>query len=109
MGLLQLDVMPTEPVSDVSSSPESESTDNSLSNAHSLSEVINDWKRELESKNVQLKDKISSIQMLESQLRDKDSEIYEVRTRCKSIEIDRDKNWQMVSSKKYCVKIQTSR
>lgn len=78
-----------------SSSPES--GESSLSNGHSLSDVISDWKRELEEKNCSLRDKISLIHSLEDQIKDKDSEICDVRDRCKSVELDRDKNCQMVS------------
>jgi len=98
MGLLQLNKeIPPESISDLTSSPGSESGDNSLSNGHSLSDVISDWKRELEEKNCQLRDKIARIHLLEHQLKDKDSELCDVRTRCKSIEVDRDKTCQMVS------------
>ena len=83
-----------------SSSPES--GESSLSNGHSLSEVINDWKRELEEKNCSLRDKISLIHSLEDQLKEKDLEFSDVHDRCKSVELDRDKNCQMVS--KICVK-----
>lgn len=78
-----------------SSSPES--GESSLSNGHSLSDVISDWKRELEEKNCALRDKIAVIHSLENQLKLKDSEIFDVNDRCKSVELDRDKNCQMVS------------
>lgn len=99
MVLLQLgkDIQ-SETISELtSSSPEIGSGDSSLSNGHSLSDVISDWKRELEEKTCQLRDKISLIHSLEEELKHKDSEICDVHNRCKSIELDRDKNCQMVS------------
>lgn len=80
-----------------SSSPEIGSAESSLSGGHSLSDVISDWKRELEEKNCILRDKISLIHTLEDQLKQKDFEICDVRDRCRSVELDRDKNCQMVS------------
>lgn len=80
-----------------SSSPEIGSAESSLSGGHSLSDVISDWKRELEEKNCMLRDKISLIHTLEDQLKQKDFEICDVRDRCRSVELDRDKNCQMVS------------
>ena len=98
MVLLQLgkEIQPEELTS---SSPEIGSGESSLSSGHSLSDVISDWKRELEEKNCLLRDKISLIHTLEDQMRHKDSEICDVRDRCKSVELDRDKNCQMVSSR----------
>lgn len=80
-----------------SSSPDIESAESSLSNGHSLSEVINDWKRELEEKNLLLREKIALVQSLEDELKHRDSEMCDVRDRCKSVEFDRDRNCQMVS------------
>lgn len=99
MVLLQLGKeMQSETISDLtSSSPETESGESSLSNGHSLSDVINDWKRELEEKNSTLRDKIAVIHSLENELKHKNSEICDVRDRCNSVELDRDKNCQMVS------------
>lgn len=98
MVLLQLGKeIQSETISELtSSSPES--GESSLSNGHSLSDVISDWKRELEEKNCMLRDKIALIHSLEDQLRHKDSEICDVHERCQSVELDRDKNCQMVSS-----------
>lgn len=71
-----------------SSSP---SGDSSLSNGHSsLSDVINDWKRELEEKNLELRHTIERLQ-------EKELEICEIRNECKAAQIERDKNCQMVS------------
>lgn len=97
MVLLQLGKeIQAEAISELSSSsPESGSS--SLSNVNSLSDAINDWKRELEDKNCQLRDKIELIHSLEDQLKHRDSEICDVRGRCASVESDRDKNCQMVS------------
>lgn len=99
MVLLQLGKeIQSETISELtSSSPESGGS--SLSNGHSLSDVISDWKRELEEKNCMLRDKIAIIHSLEDQLRHKDSEICDVHERCQSVELDRDKNCQMVSSR----------
>lgn len=97
MVLLQLGKeIQSETISELSSSSP-ESGESSLSNGHSLSDVISDWKRELEEKNCQLRDKIALIHSLEDQLRVKDSEICDVRDRCDGVELDRDKNCQMVS------------
>jgi hypothetical protein len=100
MVLLQLGKeIQSEPLSIelTSSSPETESGESSLSNGHSLSDVISDWKRELDEKNCMLRDKISLIHSLEDQLKQKTSEIYDVQDRCNAAELDRDKNCQMVS------------
>lgn len=80
-----------------SSSPEIGSGESSLSSGTSLSDVISDWKRELDEKNCLLRDKISLIHSLEDQLKHKESEVCDVLDRCKSVEVDRDKNCQMVS------------
>lgn len=67
------------------------SGDSSLSNGHSsLSDVINDWKRELEEKNLQLRHTIDRLQ-------EKELEICEIRNECKAAQIESDKNCQMVS------------
>lgn len=91
MVLLQLGKeIQTENIGELtSSSPDIGSGESSLSNGHSLSDVISDWKRELEEKNCELRDKTLLIQTLENELSD-------VRDRCKSVELDRDKNCQMV-------------
>lgn len=97
MVLLQLGKeIQAETISELSSSSP-ESGESSLSNGHSLSDVISDWKRELEDKNSALREKIALIHSLEDQLKLKDSEILDVNDRCKSVELDRDKNCQMVS------------
>lgn len=80
-----------------SSSPEIGSGESSLSNGHSLSDVISDWKRELEEKNCMLRDKITLIHSLENQLKQKTSDFCDVQDKFKSVELDRDKNCQMVS------------
>lgn len=101
MVLLQLGKeIQTEPLSIelTSSSPEIGSGESSLSNGHSLSDVISDWKRELEEKNCMLRDKNSLIHSLEDQLKQTTSENCDVQDRCKAAELDRDKNCQMVSS-----------
>ena len=99
MVLLQLGKeIQAEAISELSSSSP-ESGESSLSNGHSLSDVISDWKRELEEKNCLLRDKISMIHSLEDQLKHKDLEICDILDRCKSVELDRDKNCQMVSSR----------
>lgn len=97
MVLVQLGKeMPSENLRELtSSSPES--GESSLGNGHSLSEVINDWKRELVEKNCTLHEKISQIHSLEEQLKLKESEICEIINRTKTVEIDRDKNCQMVT------------
>lgn len=99
MVLLQLGKeIQNEAISELtSSSPEIGSGESSLSSGHTLSDVISDWKRELEEKNCILRDKISLIHTLEDQLKQKDFEICDVRDRCRSVELDRDKNCQMVS------------
>jgi predicted nuclease with TOPRIM domain len=106
MVLLQLgkEIQPETIGELTSSSPES--GESSLSNGHSLSEVISDWKRDLEEKNCLLREKISLIHSLEDRLKEKDMEVSDVHDRCKSVELDRDKNCQMVSTKhkKNCVK-----
>lgn len=84
-----------------SSSPES--GESSLSNGHSLSDVISDWKRELEEKNCLLRDKIAVIHSLETQLKHKDAEICDVNDRCNSVELDRDKSCQMVSCARHSI------
>ncbi|CRL00697.1 CLUMA_CG013956, isoform C [Clunio marinus] len=86
-----------------SSSPES--GESSLSNGNSLSDVINEWKRELEAKNCELRDKIVLIHTLEDQLKHKDSEICDVRDRCKSVESDHEKNCQMINQLKSAIQI----
>lgn len=104
MVLLQLGKeIQSEMISELtSSSPETESGESSLSNGHSLSDVISDWKRELEEKNCSIRDKIAVIQSLENELKHKNSEICDVRDRCNSVELDRDKNCQMVSCTTFC-------
>lgn len=73
-----------------SSSPETGSGDSSLTNGHSsLSDVINDWKRELQEKNLELRHTIERLQ-------DKEFEICEIRNECKKAQIERDENCQMV-------------
>lgn len=84
-----------ESIGDLSSSPES--AESSLSQTNSLTEVINDWRRELEEKNCLLRDRNSLIQSLEEQLKLRHEEISEMRENHQSIELDRDKNCQMVS------------
>lgn len=85
----------SESIGELSSSPES--ADSSLSQTNSLTEVINDWRRELEEKNCLLKDRNSLIQSLEEQLKHRDEEISDMRENHQSVELDRDKNCQMVS------------
>jgi septal ring factor EnvC (AmiA/AmiB activator) len=100
MVLLQLSKeIQSEPISIelTSSSPEIESGESSLSNGNSLSDVISDWKRELEEKNCMLRDKTSLIHSLEDELKQKTSEVCDVQDRCRAAELDRDKNCQMVS------------
>lgn len=108
MVLLQLgkDIQ-TENISELtSSSPDIGSGESSLSNGHSLSDVISDWKRELEEKNSELRDKTTLVHSLEDELKHRDSEICDVRDRCKSVELDRDKNCQMVSCTYFIQKAQ---
>ena len=101
MVLLQLGKeIQAENISELtSSSPDIGSGESSLSNGHSLSDVISEWKRELDDKNCELRDKIVLVKSLEDELRSRDSEMCDVRDRCKSVELDRDKNCQMVSFK----------
>lgn len=87
--------LPSESIGELSSSPES--AESSLSQTNSLTEVINDWRRELEEKNCMLKDRNSLIQSLEEQLKHRDEEISDMRESHQSIELDRDRNCQMVS------------
>lgn len=96
MVFLQLgkEIQP-ESLGELSSSPESGGS--SLSQQNSLTEVINDWRRELEEKNCILREKNSIIQTLEDQLKQRDDEIADIREQCLSVELDRDKNCQMVS------------
>lgn len=84
-----------ESIGELSSSPESAGS--SLSQSNSLTEVINDWRRELEEKNCMLREKNLLIQSLEDQLKLRDEEIIDIREQHQSIELDRDKNCQMVS------------
>lgn len=84
-----------ESIGELSSSPESAGS--SLSQSNSLTEVINDWRRELEEKNCMLREKNLLIQSLEDQLKIRDEEIIDIREQHQSIELDRDKNCQMVS------------
>lgn len=100
MVLLQLgkEITP-DAISDItSSSPEiSGSGDSSLSNGHSsLSDIINDWRRELEEKNTELRHKIAITNSLEERLQEKDLELCETRNECKAAQIERDKNCLMV-------------
>lgn len=95
MGLLQLGKeIPAKTIKDLSSSNSSGD-----GNGHVFSELISDWKRELEVKCFQLKEKTTHINSLEVQLKSKDEEIFEVRVRCASVEKDRDGNCQTVSKK----------
>lgn len=96
MVFLQLgkEIQP-ESIGELSSSPESAGS--SLSQTNSLTEVINDWRRELEEKNCLLREKNSLIQSLEEQLKHRHEEIVDIREQHQSIELDRDKNCQMVS------------
>jgi hypothetical protein len=82
-----------------SSSPEiGGSGDSSLSNGHSsLSDIINDWKRELEEKNAELRHKSAMNNSLEERLQEKEMELCEMRSECKAVQTERDKNCQMVS------------
>lgn len=98
MVFLQLgkEIQP-ESIGELSSSPESGGS--SLSQSNSLTEVINDWRRELEEKNCILREKNSIISTLEEQLKLRDEEIIDIREQCQSVELDRDKNCQMVSFK----------
>ena len=100
MVLLQLgkEITP-EAIGDItSSSPEiGGSGDSSLSNGHSsLSDIINDWRRELEEKNTELRHKIAITNSLEERLQEKDLELCETRNECKAAQIERDKNCLMV-------------
>lgn len=102
MVLLQLGKEITaEAIGDIttSSSPEiGGSGDSSLTNGHSsLSDIINDWRRELEEKNSELRHKIAINNSLEERLQEKELEICEIRNECKAAQIERDKNCQMVS------------
>jgi hypothetical protein len=102
MVLLQLreggKELPVETIGEItSSSPEIGSGNSSLSNGHSsLSDVINDWKRELEEKNFDLRNKIAIISDLESRLRERDSQVFDIQRECKEIEVERDKNCRTV-------------
>lgn len=87
--------LPSESIGELSSSPES--AESSLSQTNSLTEVINDWRRELEEKNCLLKERNSLIQSLEEQLKHRDEEISDMRENHQSVELDRDRNCQMVS------------
>lgn len=81
-----------------SSSPEIGSGNSSLTNGHSsLSDVINEWKRELEEKNLELRHKTAMNNALEERLQERELEICEIRNECKAAQIERDKNCQMVS------------
>lgn len=103
MVLLQLgkEITP-EAIGDItSSSPEiGGSGDSSLTNGHSssLSDIINDWRRELEEKNSELRHKIAITNSLEERLQEKDLELCETRNECKAAQIERDKNCLMVSN-----------
>lgn len=73
-----------------SSSPEiGGSGDSSLNGHSSLSDVINDWKRELQEKNLELRHTLE-------RLHDKELEICEIRNEFKAAQIERDENCQMV-------------
>lgn len=94
MGLLQLGKeIPLQTIKDIASSNMASGD----GNGHAFSELISDWKRELEVKSCQLKEKATQISSLEVQLQSKDEEIFEVRERCASVEKDRDGNCQTVS------------
>lgn len=101
MVLLQLGKEITaEAISEItSSSPDiGGSGDSSLSNGHSsLSDIINDWKRELEEKNVELRHKCAMNNSLEERLQEKEMELCEMRSECRAAQTERDKNCQMVS------------
>lgn len=86
-----------------SSSPEMSSGNSSLTNGHSsLSDVINEWKHELEDRKCELRSKSAKINDLEERLRIKEGEICEIQNDLKTIQIERDKNCQMVS---FCANI----
>lgn len=102
MVLLQLGKeITTEAISEItSSSPDigGGSGDSSLSNGHSsLSDIINDWKRELDEKNAELRHKSAINNSLEERLQEKEMELCEMRSECKAAQTERDKNCQMVS------------
>lgn len=81
-----------------SSSPEISSENSSLTNGHSsLSDVINEWKNELEGRKCELKSKNAKISDLEERLRIKEEEICKIKNDLKSIQLERDKSCQMVS------------
>ena len=62
-----------------SSSPEISSENSSLTNGHSsLSDVINEWKNELEGRKCELKSKNAKISDLEERLRIKKEEICKI-------------------------------
>lgn len=103
MGLLQLGKdIPIQTIKDFASTNSS-----SDGNGHAFSELISDWKRELEVKSSLLKEKTTRISSLEVQLQSKDEEIFEVRERCASVEKDRDGNCQTVSKKFFFLKMNT--
>lgn len=82
-----------------SSSPEISSENSSLTNGHSsLSDVINEWKHELEERKCELRNKTAKVSDLEERLRIKETEIGEIQNDLKSVQIERDKNCLMVSS-----------
>lgn len=101
MVLLQLGKeIPPEAIGEISSSsPEiGGSGDSSLTNGHSsFSDLINDWRRELEEKNSELRHKIAINNSLEERLQEKELELCETRNECKAAQFERDKNCQVVS------------
>lgn len=81
-----------------SSSPEISSGNSSLTNGHSsLSDLINEWKHELEERKCELRNKTAKVNDLEERLRVKETEICEIKNDLKSVQIERDKNCQTVS------------
>ncbi|XP_070495375.1 putative leucine-rich repeat-containing protein DDB_G0290503 isoform X5 [Chironomus tepperi] len=86
------------------SSPEISSGNSSLTNGHSsLSDVINEWKHELEERKCELRNKNAKINDLEERLRIKEGEICEIQNDLKTIQIERDKNCQMANQLKSAI------
>lgn len=98
MVLLQLGKeISSQTIGELSSSMNGEvsSGNSSLSNADS--DVISEWKQELEDKKCELRHKTTTIGDLEERLREKEEEVCEAHNDFKSIQIERDKYCQMVS------------
>lgn len=94
MGILQLgkDIS----VESISSSQSSGNPSGDDVSKNCISDLLEEWKKEVDQKNEQMSENVAKINQLVAELQAKDEEIVDMQRRCSSVESDKEKNDQTV-------------